>query len=197
LERSAALSLAEIKRLARSKATLIRSDVHEAAKLGAGAALVARGLPVARNAQTRIISAFHSFDTEISTFELFDKLVADGWTTALPVVVAKNTPLVFRQWAPGEALVLGRWNIKVPLEDAPEVLPDVLLVPLLAFDRQGFRLGYGGGFYDRTLEKLRALKKVTAIGIAYAGQEVDAVPYEEFDQRLDWIMTEQETFKCG
>ena len=113
------------------------------------------------------------------------------------MVIAKNTPLVFRQWAPGDALVLGRWNIKVPPEEAPEVLPDVLLVPLLAFDRRGFRLGYGGGFYDRTLEKLRTLKKVTAIGIAYAGQEVDAVPYEEFDQRLDWIMTEKESFKCG
>jgi 5-formyltetrahydrofolate cyclo-ligase len=191
------LSLAEIKRLARSKATLTRIDVHEIAKHGAGAALAARGLPFARDVQLSIVSAFHSFDTEISTFELFDKLVADGWTTALPVVVAKNAPLVFRQWAPGEALVLGRWNIKVPPEGAPEVLPDVLLVPLLAFDRKGFRLGYGGGFYDRTLEKLRALKNVTAIGIAYAGQEVDAVPYEEFDQRLDWIMTEKETFKCG
>jgi 5-formyltetrahydrofolate cyclo-ligase len=197
LERSAALSLAEIKRLARSKATLTRLDVHEAAKAGAGKALAARGLPIARDAETDIISAFHSFDTEISTFELFDKLVADGWIAALPVVIAKNTPLVFRQWAPGDALVLGRWNIKVPPEEAPEVLPDVLLVPLLAFDRKGFRLGYGGGFYDRTLEKLRLLKKVTAIGIAYAGQEVDAVPYEEFDQRLDWIMTEKETFKCG
>ena len=197
LERSTALSLAEIKRLARSKATLTRLEVHEIAKHGAGAALAARGLPVARNAQIGIISAFHSFDTEISTFELFDKLIADGWATALPVVVAKNTPLVFRQWAPGDALVLGRWNIKVPPEEAPEVLPDVLLVPLLAFDRKGFRLGYGGGFYDRTLEKLRALKSVTAIGIAYAGQEVDAVPHEDFDQRLDWIMTEKETFKCG
>lgn len=191
------MSLAEIKRLARSRATLIRNDVHEREKAGAGAALAARGLPLARSSQNNIISAFHSFDTEISTFELFGKLVADGWTTALPVVIAKNTPLVFRQWVPGDALVLGRWNIKVPSEEAPEVLPDVLLVPLLAFDRKGFRLGYGGGFYDHTLEKLRALKKVTAIGIAYAGQEVDAVPYEEFDQRLDWIMTEKETFKCG
>jgi len=191
------LGLAEIKRLARSKATLTRIDVHESAKPGAGAALAARGLPITRNALTAVISAFHSFDTEISTFELFDKLVADGWTTALPVVVAKNTPLVFRQWAPGDALVLGRWNIKVPPEEAPEVLPDVLLVPLLAFDRQGFRLGYGGGFYDRTLAKLRALKSVTAIGVAYSGQEVDAVPRDEFDQRLNWIMTEKETFKCG
>ena len=191
------MSLAEIKRLARSKATLIRNDVHETAKAAGGAALALRGLPVARSSRNNIISAFHSFGTEISTFELFDKLVAEGWTTALPVVIAKNTPLVFRQWKPGDALVLGRWDIQVPPAEAPEVLPDVLLVPLLAFDRKGFRLGYGGGFYDRTLEKLRALKKVTAIGIAYAGQEVDAVPYEEFDQRLDWIMTEKETFKCG
>lgn len=171
--------------------------MHETAKAGAGAALAARGLPVARNSQNNVISAFHSFGTEISTFELFDKLVAEGWVTALPVVIAKNTPLVFRQWAPGETLVLGRWDIRVPPEAAPVVLPDVLLVPLLAFDRKGYRLGYGGGFYDRTLEKLRGLKKVTAIGIAYAGQEVDAVPRDDFDQRLDWIMTEKETIKCG
>ena len=191
------MSLAEIKRLARSKATLIRNDVHESAKPGAGAVLAKRGLPVARNSPDSVISAFHSFGSEISTFELFDRLVADGWTTALPVVVAKNTPLVFRQWAPGDALVLGRWDIKVPPEEAPEVLPDVVLVPLLAFDRKGFRLGYGGGFYDRTLEKIRGLKPVTAIGIAYAGQEVDEVPRDAYDQRLDWIMTEKETFKCG
>lgn len=191
------MSLAETKRLARSKATLIRNDVHEKEKAGAGAVLAARGLPVARDSRNTIVSAFHSFGTEISTFELFDKLVADGWVTALPVVVAKNTPLVFRQWKPGDALVLGRWDIQIPSEAAPEVLPDVLLVPLLAFDREGFRLGYGGGFYDRTLEKLRAQKNVTAIGIAYAGQEVDEVPRDAYDQRLDWIMTEKETFKCG
>jgi 5-formyltetrahydrofolate cyclo-ligase len=191
------MSLAEIKRLARSKATLIRNDVHETAKLGAGAALAARGLPVARNDRNRIISAFHSFGTEISTFELFDKLVAEGWTTALPVVVAKNTPLLFRQWAPGDALVLGRWDIQIPPDTAPEVEPDVLLVPMLAFDRKGYRMGYGGGFYDRTLAKLRAFKKVTAIGVAYAGQEIDMVPRDDHDQPLDWIMTEQETFKCG
>ena len=152
---------------------------------------------MACNTKTSVISAFHSFGSEISTFELFDKLAAEGWTTALPVVIAKNTPLVFRQWAPGDPLVLGRWDIQVPPEEAPEVQPDVLLVPLLAFDRKGYRLGYGGGFYDRTLEKLRARKSVTAIGVAYAGQEVDEVPRDAYDQRLDWIMTEKETFKCG
>ena len=171
--------------------------MHEAAKLGAGAALAAHELPVARNAQNKVISAFHSCGTEISTFELFDKLVAEGWTTALPVVVAKNEPLLFRRWAPGDELVLGRWDIQIPPETAPEVQPDVLLVPMLAFDRKGYRLGYGGGFYDRTLAKLRALKNVMAIGIAYAGQEIDMVPRDDHDQPLDWIMTEKETFKCG
>jgi 5-formyltetrahydrofolate cyclo-ligase len=191
------LSLAEIKRQARSRATLIRNEVHGAAKLGAGAALAARGLPIPRDPQNQIVSVFHSFGTEISTTELFDRLVAEGWTTALPVVVAKNEPLQFRQWAPGDALVLGRWDIQIPADSAPEVEPDVLLVPMLAFDRKGYRMGYGGGFYDRTLAKLCSLKKVTAIGIAYAGQEIDMVPRDDHDQPLDWIMTERETFKCG
>ncbi len=185
------------KKAARLAASATRAMAHEEHKRMAGVNLAAQGLPVEFNPQRNIISIFHSFGTEISTFELFDTLVADGWTTALPVVVAKNSPLVFRQWKPGEPLVLGRWDIKVPPETARDVQPDVLLVPLLAFDRMGYRLGYGGGFYDRTLEKLRACKKVTAIGIAYAGQEVDSVLHDEHDQRLDWVMTERETIKCG
>ena len=185
------------KKAARISAALARAAAHVAVKNSAPLALALRDLPVRRSPSHQIVSVFHSFGTEISTSALFDKLVAEGWTTALPVVVAKNTPLVFRQWKPGDALVLGRWDIQVPPVEAPEVLPDVLLVPLLAFDRKGYRLGYGGGFYDRTLEKLRALKNVTAIGIAYSGQEMDTVPRDDFDQRLDWIMTEKETFKCG
>ena len=88
----------------------------------------------------------------------------------------------------------GMWDIPVPAETAPEVLPDVLLVPMLAFDAQGYRLGYGGGFYDRTLEKLRALKPVVAIGVAYAAQEVTEVPHGDHDQPLDLIMTEKGPF---
>jgi 5-formyltetrahydrofolate cyclo-ligase len=191
------MSLAEMKRLARAAASTARNAIHETKSENAGAVLGARGLPVARDPHHQIISAFHSFGTEISTVELFGKLVRDGWTTALPVVVAKNTPLVFRQWAPGQPLVLGRWDIQVPPDTAAEVQPDVLLVPLLAFDREGYRLGYGGGFYDRTLAKLRSLKQVTAIGVAYAGQEVHSVLRDEHDQKLDWIITERETIKCG
>ena len=163
---------------------------------GSGAALAARGLPVPRGSQNQIVSAFHPYMSEISTVELLGKLVAEGWTTALPIVVGKELPLMFRRWVPGEPLVSGFWDIQIPAETAPEVQPDVLLVPMLAFDRKGYRLGYGGGFYDRTLAKLRALKKVAAIGVAYAAQEVDEVPHGEYDQPLDWIMTEQETFKC-
>ena len=164
---------------------------------GAGSVLAARGLPVTRNSQHQIVSAFHPYLSEISTLELLVKLAAEGWTTALPVVVGKELPLKFRRWVPGDAMVSGLWDIQIPVETAPEVEPDVLLVPMLAFDRKGYRLGYGGGFYDRTLAKLRALKKITAIGVAYAGQEVDSVPHDAHDQPLDWIMTEQETFKCG
>ena len=191
------MSLAEIKRQARSRAIIVRNDVHEAAKSGAGVGLAAQGLPVSRNAQNNIISAFHSFGTEISTFEFFDKLVAEGWTTALPVVVAKNTPLVFRQWAPGDKLVPGRWDIKVPPEMAPEVQPDVLLVPMLAFDRRGYRLGYGGGFYDRTLQRLRETAAVTAVGLAYDEQHVDEVPHLLHDEPLDWVLTPSGLRRCG
>lgn len=114
-----------------------------------------------------------------------------GWTCGLPTVVGLGRPLVFRRWRPGEALVAARFGTSEPPPESPIVVPDVLLVPLLAFDRQGFRLGYGGGFYDRTLAGLRAGHAVTAIGVAFAGQEVDRVPRGAADQRLDWIITEE------
>ena len=115
----------------------------------------------------------------------------------MPVVMGEGLPLIFRAWNPGEPTVPGIWNIPVPPESAPELLPDVLLVPMLAFDIAGYRLGYGGGFYDRTLVKLRALKPVTAVGVAYADQQVDAVPRAGYDQPLDYVMTERDSFTCG
>jgi 5-formyltetrahydrofolate cyclo-ligase len=189
------MSLAELKRLARSKAEKDRDAVHRRAGAEAGAALAARGLPA--GLQPGIISGFHPYRSEISVLELFGRLVVEGWITALPVVVAKNQPLIFRRWAPGEALLSGKWDIQIPAGTADEVLPDVLLVPMLAFDSRGFRLGYGGGFYDRTLAKLRLAKKIVAIGVAYAAQETDDVPHDGHDQPMDWIMTEEKTFKCG
>jgi 5-formyltetrahydrofolate cyclo-ligase len=134
--------------------------------------------------------------SEIDARPLLGKLAGEGWTTALPIVIAPRQPLEFRRWLPGEPTVLGKWDIPRPSEDAPLLQPDVLLVPLLAFDRRGYRLGYGGGFYDRTIPGLRALKSVTTIGIAYAAQEIDDVPHDELDQPLDFIMTEKDLIAC-
>jgi 5-formyltetrahydrofolate cyclo-ligase len=113
-----------------------------------------------------------------------------GARRALPVVLARAAPLVFRLHEPGEPLALDALGIPAPAQSAPEALPDVLFTPVLAFDRRGGRLGQGGGHFDRTIENLRARKAVLVIGLAYAGQEVDEIPMEPHDQRLDAILTE-------
>lgn len=136
-------------------------------------------------------SVFWSMGAEIDTGPLLKTLHAMGHRTALPVVAKKAAPLIFRAWAPGDALGDGGFGTSIPATNAEEVTPDVLFVPLLAFDDDGYRLGYGGGFYDRTLEKLRAgSDDVIAIGVAFSGQRVDTVPRGPYDQPLDWIATE-------
>ncbi len=191
------MDIAEIKRKARGDASKRRAGAHEYLKDTAGLALAARGLPDGVSRTPGIVSGFIPYKSEITTIPLLNALRRGGWRTAMPVVIAQGLPLLFRAWAPGEALVPGVWGIPMPPETAPEVLPDVLLVPLLAFDREGYRLGYGGGFYDRTLEKLRKLKAVVAIGVAYHAQMVDQVPRGPHDAPLDYMMTEEETFRCG
>ncbi len=142
-------------------------------------------------AGSRFVSAFWSMGTEISTDPLLAALTEAGHKTALPVVAQKAAPLVFRAWSVGDPLVDGGFGTSVPAPQASVVTPDVVFVPLLAFDDEGFRLGYGGGFYDRTLEKLRAEHEdVIAIGIAFSGQRVETVPRDPFDQPLDWVATE-------
>ncbi len=115
---------------------------------------------------------------------------AQGWSCALPVVTGRDAPLVFRCWHPGDELEAGGFGTSVPRLTRGEILPDIVLVPLLGFDATGLRLGYGGGYYDRTLAQLRARGGIRAIGLAFAGQEVTIVPADGFDQRLDWIITE-------
>jgi 5-formyltetrahydrofolate cyclo-ligase len=187
--------LAGTKKQARTVASKRRAAAHEQLKDTAGEALAARGLPI--SLATGVVSGFVPYKSEIDTVPLLSALERAGWQTCLPVVIAAGAPLRFRAWAPGEALVPGAWDIPVPPDTAPECLPDVLLVPMLAFDRSGYRLGYGGGFYDRTLEKLRRLTKAVAIGVAYSAQMVDQVPRGAHDAPLDYVMTEIETFKCG
>ena len=191
------MDIAEVKRKARTAASKRRAEAHEQLKDTAGIAMAERGLPPGLPIATGTVSGFIPYKSEITTLPMLERLGRQGWRTCLPIVIAAEKPLVFRAWTPGEPLVPGAWDIPVPGEDAPELEPDVLLVPMLAFDRKGFRLGYGGGFYDRTLEKLRGRKKVVAIGVAYHAQMVDEIPVGLHDAPLDYVMTEKETFACA
>jgi 5-formyltetrahydrofolate cyclo-ligase len=174
------------------KVALARRDALPAAeRMAAAEAIAARTFPVALTSGT-IVSGFMPLNSEISPLPLMRKLAEAGAGLALPVVVGRGLPLSMRAHAFGDALVKGVWGIRVPPPEAPEVEPDVLLVPLLAFDRSGNRLGYGAGYYDMTIAALRANNPVVAIGIAFAAQEVDVVPTTPRDVRLDLVLTERE-----
>ncbi len=190
-------SIAARKKLARQAAGDVRKSAHQALQASASQALAGHGLDFAGELSGKTVSGFIPYLSEIDTRPLLGLLGARGCTTCVPVVIENNAALEFRTWAPGEPTVPGRWNIPVPPDGTPVVDPDVLLVPMLAYDQAGYRLGYGGGFYDRTLEKLRAMKPVVAIGVAYSAQQVDAVARGDHDQPLDWILTEEGPLKTG
>lgn len=118
-----------------------------------------------------------------------------GHPVGLPVSGPRGTALVFRDWDPQAPMAAGRYGIQEPPEGRAVLLPSLLLVPLLAFDRSGHRLGYGAGYYDRTLDALRDSGAVVAVGVAFAVQEIPAVPVDGHDERLDWIVTERETLR--
>jgi 5-formyltetrahydrofolate cyclo-ligase len=141
------------------------------------------------------ISGYWPLPGEIDVRPALRHYHREGHTVGLPVVTGKHQPLVFRLWDPSLELVQGSFRVMTPPPEAPAVLPTILLVPLLAFDPEGYRLGYGGGFYDRTLAKLRAEAHAVAVGVAYAVQEVPLVPRGAFDQPLDFIVTERAVFK--
>jgi 5-formyltetrahydrofolate cyclo-ligase len=183
--------LIDLKRRARTAANAQRLQAHKTLGERAGLMLAQHELPVTPTEDFASVSGFYPYQAEINVLPLLARLVSEGWRTALPIVMTKGAPLAFRAWAPGEPTGRGIWDIHIPLETAAELQPDVLLVPMLAFDRRGYRLGYGGGFYDRTLAELRKLKRVVAIGVAYAMQEMDEVPTASYDEPLDWILTER------
>ena len=144
-----------------------------------------------------IVSVYFPMRDELDTEPLVAALIEEGVTVALPVTKRKKAPLVFRAYAPGDDLVDGAYGELVPAETASVVTPTILVIPLLAFTRAGGRLGYGGGYYDRTLEALRQTGAPLAVGYAFGAQEVDALPLSPLDQPLDWIVTERGATRCA
>ena len=147
-------------------------------------------LPIVGVTSGTFVSAYMPVRDELDPRPLLHALVERGMVAAMPCVVGEGQPLLFRQWNTGAALVPRTFGLSEPAADAPVVEPDLLLVPLLAFDRSGHRLGYGRGYYDRTLAALRAQRPIAAVGLAFAAQEVLSLPAGLHDQRLDWIVTE-------
>jgi 5-formyltetrahydrofolate cyclo-ligase len=188
--------IADLKKSARSAAATVRKAAHEELQHTAPLALASHPFPVKPESGRQIVSAFYPYKSEIDTRPLLGKLAGEGWTTCLPIVIGEGLPLEFRRWLPGEPTIPGVWGIPRPPDSAPVMEPNVLIIPMLAFDRAGYRLGYGGGFYDRSLEKLRTRKTIIAIGAAYSAQEVAHVPISAHDQELDYIITEREIIKC-
>jgi 5-formyltetrahydrofolate cyclo-ligase len=160
-------------------------------RLAAAETIAVRDFPVPVTADT-VVSGFSPMRSEINPVPLMRKLVNAGAQLALPVIVGRGKPLIMRAWTFGDPFKAGQWGIREPVAEAPEVYPDVLIVPLAAFDRSGHRIGFGAGYYDMTINALRARKKVTAIGIAFAAQEIARVPATERDARLDLMLTERE-----
>ncbi|OQW54458.1 MAG: hypothetical protein A4S15_04395 [Candidatus Raskinella chloraquaticus] len=138
-----------------------------------------------------MVAVSWSIGDEMDTGPLIAGLAEAGRACCLPVVVGKGMALRFRTYAPGDRLAAGAFGVPAPLATEPYVEPDVLIVPLAAFDRAGGRIGYGGGFYDRTLAQLRAKGPVRAFGYAFSVQEVDHIPLRPHDERLDAIITER------
>ena len=161
------------------RATLTRADFANAIAAFANEIALPMGA---------IVAGYHPIRDEADPRRLMTALAAKGYRLALPCIDAANFVLVFRSWNMGDPLAPNAWGIAEPFASAAQVIPSLVLVPLLAFDATGHRLGYGGGYYDRAIAALGGLQ---AIGIAYSGQEVPAVPREPHDRALDAVITEK------
>ena len=179
------MSLAEQKAAVR-KAALARRKVAHAG--GQGAA-TARLLDYLEPHRGKVLAGYMAMRSEIDPLPVMAQMARFA-PVVVPVIAGAGKALKFRQWMPGCALEAGPFGAKVPASGA-WLVPQVLIVPLVAFDRKGGRLGYGGGFYDRTLQALRAKQATIAVGFAFGAQEVEDLPLEATDQPLDAVVTEQ------
>jgi len=186
---SASLSKADLRAAALAK----RDALSDKARAAAAKALAKRGLPI-EIASGTIVSGYSPIRSEIDPVPLMRMLAAKGVRLALPAVMARGKTLAFRKWSPDDRLMMGPLGILEPSPAAAEIVPDIVLVPLAAFDPTGHRIGYGAGHYDYTLAHLRKMKAITAIGVAFAVQQIKAVPALPHDVALDYVLTEKKVF---
>jgi 5-formyltetrahydrofolate cyclo-ligase len=173
----------------RTAALARRSALSEADRAAASDALARLAFPLPIRPDT-VVAGYAPIRSEIDPVPLMRALAEQGARQALPAIVARDAPLVFCAWTPEQMLQPGAYGILAPAPGAPHLIPDILLVPLAAFDRAGHRIGYGAGYYDRSLTQLRAVQPVTAIGLAFDTQEIAAIPAGPHDVALDFVLTE-------
>ena len=193
MERCISIAGASTKAALRTAALAARDALSNEQRVAAAQALAARGLPFAIGPET-IVSGYAPIRSEIDPTPLMHAIAAQGARLALPTVTARGQALTFRAWSPDDKMVLGPLGIPEPSPAAPEMIPDVMLVPLAAFDRLGHRIGYGAGHYDYTFAHLRKIKVVTGVGVAFAVQKIKAVPALAHDVALDYVLTERRIF---
>ena len=198
-----AFDIQAAKALARRAGLAARDGLAPEIRARFAARLVGEGVRIAGLAGPRglapdgPVSLFVAMRSEPDLDPLAHALHAAGRTLCLPATQGRGAPLLFREWAPGRPLVAAAFGVREPSHDAPLVTPALLFVPLAAFDRAGGRVGYGGGFYDRTLARLRARGRTLAVGVGFAAQELPEIPREPTDEKLDMIVTETETIEIA
>jgi 5-formyltetrahydrofolate cyclo-ligase len=177
----------------------VRNSIAESDRARLAQAAALRGMAVLAPWLTApsVVAAYWPMRSELDPRPLLAALASRVVTLALPVVVAPAQPLLFRRYLPGDVLVTAGFGQSEPQASAPTIEPDILIVPLAAIDDAGYRLGYGGGFYDRTLADLQARKVITTLAFAFDEQRVAVVPRGPYDIRLDWLVTPTCTMNFG
>ena len=181
---------------ARKKAKAARAAAH-ASLPDAGRRLVDHFPDEIWPAVNAVVAGYRPIHDEIDPTPLLETFHCEQARIALPCVTAADQALVFRSWAPGETLTLGAFNVEEPGASAPELRPQLILAPMLAFDGRGRRLGYGAGYYDRTIRELRKAGSVTVVGLAYGAQKLSETPTDRHDMPVDWVVTEAGAIRCA
>jgi 5-formyltetrahydrofolate cyclo-ligase len=177
----------------RAAAIAARDALAEPDRVAAAAAIARRGLPFSVESGA-VVAGYSPIRSEIDPGPLMRALAGLGAVLALPIIMSSDRPLSFRAWSSGDPMRRGSLGIPEPLPEAPELIPDIVLVPLAAFDSAGHRIGYGAGHYDRTLAHGRAAKPIRAVGLAFSLQEIEAIPALSHDVSLDYVLTEAKVF---